>query len=194
MQNTDVEYDDWRKKLGREVRDCRRRLGWDQITLAKRATPIMYPQEDREISTETISRVENGGSTKTDMLNALAVALDVQVRVKLVPNKPEGDTPKASPPVDAPTPERSIPEEVRSLLSDIPPPAGVVSHAEVESSDPASRLARIGAELLSVIEALEARRQAPMARGNGPDRVTRDRKDRGRKDRRHPTKTTQKRR
>lgn len=177
MENASVDYDDWRAKLGRSLRDCRDRLGWSQKKLAEEASRVLYPNKKKGISPSTIHLLEHGGNTTIEMVNALTIAMDVEVRVRLRPREESGPEPsKPEPAPPAPSAYKASPEQVRRLLADIPPP--VDDNGEMDTSDAAARLARLGEELVRVIEDLQARGQAAMARRPGSTRPAKPRPDR----------------
>lgn len=193
MENASVDYDDWRAKLGRSLRDCRDRLGWSQKKLAEEASRVLYPNNKKKgISPSTIHLVEHGANTTIEMVNALTIAMDVEVRVRLRPRDesgPEQTKPEPAPP--APSASTVSPEQVRRLLADIPPP--VDDNGEMDTSDATARLARLGEELVRVIEDLQARGQTSMARRPGSARPAKPRSDRGRSHRERRQKASPKR-
>lgn len=142
----------WRKRLGRELRARRLELGWSQKELADKASPHRATAMDKRISTDTIHRAEHGDNITTGILNALATALDVQVRVRLrTPDKNGSSTDESEPAGFA---GKKIPEPITAAQPLLAHPPTLSHGKKVDPANPLDRIATAGAQITAAAEEL----------------------------------------
>jgi transcriptional regulator with XRE-family HTH domain len=168
VQNGAVE---WWQQLGKDFQARREQKGWTQLELADRATALRGTAETKQLSTDTVHRVEYGKNPTVNTIEELARALGVRITIAVSPlddvcdadHDPAAALERAHPVLTSEPPGIVTPARADAVL--LPPITANPRHGEETLASARDEIERILADLTAVAEKLPRRQTAVDRRG-----------------------------